>query len=110
MLRRPLHGRETVLVAGPIRLDLIERAAWRAGQRLDLLPREFQLLHYLMGRPNQVVTRAMLLENVWHYRFVPQTNLVDVHVGRLRRKIDAPGEPSMIESVRGLGFLFREAS
>ena len=62
-----------------------------------------------MRRPGQVVTRAMLLEDVWHYRFVPQTNLVDVHLGRLRRKIDVPNAPSVIESVKGVGFCFRAA-
>jgi two-component system OmpR family response regulator len=60
-----------------------------------------------MRRPNQVVTREMLLEDVWHYRFVPTTNLVDVHVGKLRRKLDAAGEASLIHSVRGIGFVFR---
>ena len=60
-----------------------------------------------MRRPGQVVTRAMLLEEIWHYRFVPQTNLVDIHVGRLRRKVDVDGIPSIIESAENLGFLFR---
>jgi len=70
-----------------------------------LLPREFQLLEYMMRREGQVLTRAMLLENVWNYRFVPQTNLVDVHIGRLRRKVDSPDDPPMILSVRGVGFM-----
>ncbi len=74
---------------------------------IEVLPREFRLLEYLMRRPGQVVTRAMLLEEVWHYRFVPQTNLVDVHLGRLRRKIDVPNAASAIESVKGVGFRFR---
>ncbi len=108
LLRRPLEIRDTVLKVGQLKLDLIERSAERNGRPIDLLPREFRLLHYLMRRPNQVVTRAMLLEDVWHYRFVPQTNLVDVHIGKLRRKIDAASEPSLIESIRGTGFLFRE--
>ena len=110
LLRRPLETRETVLRAGTLTLDLIDRAAYRAGVAIDLLPREFKLLEYLMRRPGQVVTRAMLLEDVWHYRFVPQTNLVDVHLGRLRRKIDVPGAPSCIESVKGVGFLFRDTA
>ena len=109
LLRRPLETRDTVLAVGSLRLDMIERLAFRGERRIELLPREFRLLHYLMRRPGQVVTRAMLLEDVWHYRFVPQTNLVDVHVGKLRRKIDAPGETTLIESVRGIGFVFREA-
>lgn len=108
LLRRPLETRDTQLRVGQLTLDLIEREAERSGRRIELLPREFKLLQYLMRRPNQVVTRAMLLEDVWHYRFVPQTNLVDVHIGKLRRKIDLPGEPTLIESIRGTGFLFRE--
>ncbi len=107
LLRRPAENRETVLRAGGFELDLIDRVARRGGEEIEILPREFRLLEYLMRRPGQVVTRAMLLEEVWHYRFVPQTNLVDVHVGRLRRKIDVAGAASMIESVKGSGFLFR---
>ena len=110
LLRRPAENRETVLRAGGFELDLIDRVARRAGVEIEILPREFRLLEYLMRRPGQVVTRAMLLEEVWHYRFVPQTNLVDVHVGRLRRKIDVAGAASMIESVKGSGFLFRGPS
>ena len=109
LLRRPLETRETVLRSGSFELDLIDRVARRDGVVIEILPREFRLLEYLMRRPGQVVTRAMLLEEVWHYRFVPQTNLVDVHLGRLRRKIDCPNAPSMIESVKGVGFCFRTA-
>ncbi len=72
-----------------------------------MLPREFKLLEYLMRRPDRVVTRDMMLEDVWNYRFLPQTNLVDVHIGKLRRKIDAPGEAPLIRGVRGAGFIFR---
>ena len=110
LLRRPIETRETVLRSGGFELDLIDRVARRNGEALDILPREFRLLEYLMRRPGQVVTRTMLLEDVWHYRFVPQTNLVDVHVGRLRRKIDLPDAAAMIESVKGSGFLFRGPS
>jgi two-component system OmpR family response regulator len=99
--------RETVLRVGPLEMDLIDRTVRRGERELDLLPREFKLLEYLMRRPGQLVTRDMLLEDVWHYRFLPQTNLVDVHIGRLRRKLDAPGEPPLIQSVRGAGFIFR---
>jgi two-component system OmpR family response regulator len=106
LLRRPLETRETVLRVGPVALDLIDREATRDGRPIELLPREFKLLEYLMRRPDQVVTRAMLLEDVWHYRFVPQTNLVDVHIGKLRRKVDAPGDAPLIHSVRGAGFQF----
>ena len=105
LLRRPAVTRETVLRIGPLELDLLERTARRGHRELDLLPREFQLLDYMMRREGQVVTRAMLLEQVWNYRFVPQTNLVDVHIGRLRRKLDGPDEAPMILSVRGVGFM-----
>jgi two-component system, OmpR family, response regulator len=107
LLRRPSDPRETLLRVGPLELDLIARVARRGHRELELLPREFQLLEYMMRREGQVLTRAMLLENVWNYRFVPQTNLVDVHVGRLRKKLDAAGEAPMILSVRGAGFQLR---
>lgn len=107
LLRRPIEVRETVLRVGPLEMDLIDRTVRRGDRPLDLLPREFKLLEYLMRRPGQLVTRDMLLEDVWQYRFLPQTNLVDVHIGRLRRKLDAPGEPPLIQSVRGAGFIFR---
>jgi two-component system OmpR family response regulator len=105
LLRRPATPRETVLRVGPLELDLLTRSARHGHRELDLLPREFQLLEYMMRREGQVLTRAMLLEQVWNYRFVPQTNLVDVHIGRLRRKLDAPNETPMILSVRGVGFM-----
>jgi two-component system OmpR family response regulator len=107
LLRRPSDARETVLRVGPLELDLLSRTARRGHRPLDLLPREFRLLEYMMRREGQVLTRAMLLENVWNYRFVPQTNLVDVHIGRLRRKVDGAEETPMILSVRGVGFLLR---
>ncbi len=107
LLRRPAEPRETVLRVGPLELDLLSRSARRGRRELELLPREFQLLEYMMRREGQVLTRAMLLENVWNYRFVPQTNLVDVHIGRLRRKVDCPDEPPMILSIRGAGFMLR---
>lgn len=105
LLRRPAAPRETMLRVGPLEIDLLARVAKRGHRELDLLPREFQLLDYMMRREGQVLTRAMLLEQVWNYRFVPQTNLVDVHIGRLRRKLDAPDETPMILSVRGVGFM-----
>ena len=96
-----------MLRVGPLELDLIERTAKRGDRRIDLLPREFRLLKYMMSRKEQMLTRAMLLEEVWDYKFVPQTNLVDVHMGRLRRKVDEPHEPPMIHNVRGMGFILR---
>ena len=107
LLRRPAENRDTVLRVGPLELDLIERTAKRGDRAIDLLPREFRLLEYMMRRKEQMLTRAMLLEEVWNYKFVPQTNLVDVHMGRLRRKVDEPNEPPMIHNVRGVGFILR---
>jgi two-component system OmpR family response regulator len=107
LLRRPAETRGTLLQVGPLELDLIERTAKRGQRVIDLLPREFKLLEYMMRRKDQLLTRAMLLEEVWKYKFVPQTNLVDVHMGRLRRKVDGPHEPPMIHNVRGVGFILR---
>jgi two-component system OmpR family response regulator len=107
LLRRPRETRETVLRVGDLTMDLVDRTVRRGDQPVELLPREFKLLEYLMRRPGQVVTRAMLFEDVWNYTFTPQSNLVDVHVGKLRRKIDPAGGKTMIESVVGSGFILR---
>src|SRR5713226_2646993 len=107
LLRRPAESRETTLRVGPLELDLIERTAKRGDRVIDLLPREFRLLEYMMQRSDQLLTRAMLLEEVWNYKFIPATNLVDVHMGRLRHKVDGPGEAPMIHNVRGSGFILR---
>ena len=107
LLRRPADTPETVLRVGSLELDRLERTAKRGDRTIDLLPREFRLLEYMMRREGQLLTRAMLFEEVWNYKFVPQSNLVDVHMGRLRRKIDQSGEPPMIYSVRGEGFVLR---
>jgi two-component system OmpR family response regulator len=107
LLRRPAESRETQLRVGALELDLIERTAKRGDRVIDLLPREFRLLEYMMQRSDQLLTRAMLLEEVWNYKFVPATNLVDVHMGRLRHKVDGPGEAPMIHNVRGAGFILR---
>jgi two-component system OmpR family response regulator len=107
LLRRPAESRETTLRVGPLEVDLMKRTAKRGSRSIDLLPREFRLLEYMMRRKEQTLTRAMLLEEVWNYKFVPQTNLVDVHMGRLRRKVDAPQEAPMIHNVRGVGFILR---
>jgi two-component system OmpR family response regulator len=110
LLRRPTESRETTLRVGPLELDLIERTARRGDRVIDLLPREFRLLEYMMHRSDQLLTRAMLLEEVWNYKFVPATNLVDVHMGRLRHKVDGPDETPIIHNVRGAGFILRAAS
>jgi len=107
LLRRPSDVRETVLRVGPLELDLIDRVARRKTREIELLPREFKLLEYMMRRPSRVVTRDMLLERVWNYTNAPHTNLVDVHIGKLRRKIDADGEMPLLYNVRGVGFILR---
>ena len=107
LLRRPAESRETILRVGQLELDLIERTAKRGERSIDLLPREFRLLEYMMRRSDQLLTRAMLLEEVWNYKFVPTTNLIDVHMGRVRHKVDAAGEAPMIHNVRGAGFILR---
>jgi two-component system OmpR family response regulator len=110
LLRRPVETRETMLRVGPLEIDLIERSARRGDRVIELLPREFRLLEYMMQRSDQLLTRAMLLEEVWNYKFVPATNLVDVHMGRLRHKIDGPNDMPMIHNVRGAGFILRAPS
>ena len=96
---------ETVLRVGPLELDLIDRTAKRGGRPIDLRPREFQLLKYMMQRSDTFLTRATFFKEVWHYKFIPETNLVDVHMGRLRRKVDGSNEAPMIRCVRGKGFV-----
>src|SRR3979411_3046187 len=95
---------ETVLRAGPLELDLIDRTARRGNRPIDLRPREFQLLKYMMQRSDQVLTCENLIKDVWHFKFVPETTRVNVHMGRLRSKVDGPNEPPMIRNVRGEGF------
>jgi two-component system, OmpR family, response regulator len=101
------EGPVTRLQVGDLELDLPSREAKRAGQKLDLLPREFRLLEYLMRHANQAVTRTMLLEGVWDYNFDPKTNVIDGHVARLRRKVDKPFPSALIHTVRGVGFMLR---
>jgi two-component system, OmpR family, response regulator len=107
LLRRPADFSAKVLRVGALELDLLERRATRGGRQIELLPREFRLLEYMMRHCEQLLTRGMLFEEVWKYKFVPDSNLVDVHMGRLRRKIDASGDPPMISNVRGEGFVLR---
>jgi two-component system OmpR family response regulator len=103
--RRTADSRPSVLRVGSLTMDLIERVAHRADRDLDLRPREFELLEYFMRHPNQVITRAMLLTDVWKFKTLPQTNVVDVYIGKLRHKIDGPGEVTLIETVRAAGFM-----
>mgnify|MGYP001822093585 CR=1 FL=1 len=95
---------DTHLKAGGLELDFLTRQVTADGSPIDLQPREFQLLNYLMRHAGQVVTRTMLLENVWEYTFDPQTNVVDVHISRLRKKLDPTGTRRPIETVRGAGY------
>jgi DNA-binding response OmpR family regulator len=104
-VRSPAERRETMLRVGSLELDLINRTAKRGDRPIDLLPSEFRLLKYMMQRGGQLLTRAKLFQDVWHYKFLPETNLVDVHMGRLRRKVNGPNEAPMIRTVRGVGFI-----
>ncbi len=97
----------TKLVVEDLELDLLSRQVRRAGQKIDMQPREFRLLEYLMRHAGQVVTRTMLLEGVWDYHFDPQTNVIDVHVSRLRQKIDKPFPIPLIQTVRNAGYMLR---
>jgi DNA-binding response OmpR family regulator len=93
------------LVVGELSLDLLRREVVRAGQRIDLQPREFALLEYLMRRVGQVVSKTMIMENIWDYAFDPQTNVVEVLISRLRRKIDQDFANKMIHTIRGVGYV-----
>jgi len=100
-----LHEPETLLKVGDLELNLLARTATRSGTAIDLQPREFRLLEYLMRHVGQVVTRTMLLEKVWDYNFDPQTNVIDVHVSRLRAKIDKGFDTPLIQTIRGAGYM-----
>jgi len=100
----PVSHDETTLKVQDLTLDLMTRTATRGTRQIELQPREFQILEYLMRTAGRIVTRTMLLENVWDYHFDPQTNVIDVHISRLRKKIDAPGETPLIQTVRGAGY------
>jgi two-component system OmpR family response regulator len=107
LLRRLGDVSTTNLSVGEFEIDLIDQVVLRRGVRLDLLPREFKLLEYFLRHPDRVVTRAMLLKDVWGYEFEIETNVVDIQISNLRRKIDEHGLPSRIANVRGLGFMLR---
>ncbi|MEM7196283.1 MAG: response regulator transcription factor [Pseudomonadota bacterium] len=107
--RSTAETQETVLRVGELSMDLLGREVKRGDVTIDLQPREFRLLEYLMRHSNQVVTRTMLLENVWDYNFDPQTNVIDVHISRLRGKIDKNFDAPLLNTVRGAGYILREA-
>jgi two-component system OmpR family response regulator len=100
----------TSLKAGDLEMNLLTRKVTRAGQKIDLQPREFRLLEYLMRHAGQVVTRTMLLEKVWDYHFDPQTNVIDVHISRLRAKIDKEFDTPLLQTIRGAGYMLRETA
>ncbi len=102
--RRETGSVQTVLRVGDLEMDLLGREVRRAGREIDLQPREFQLLEFLMRNAGASVTRTMLLEKVWEYHFDPQTNVIDVHISRLRSKIDKGFEHAMLQTVRGAGY------
>lgn len=102
--RRDPEAVRTKLVVGDLEMDLLARKVVRGGEEILLQPREFRLLEFLMKHSGQVVTRTMLLEKVWDYHFDPQTNVIDVHISRLRSKIDKPFEDALLHTVRGAGY------
>jgi two-component system, OmpR family, response regulator len=105
--RRPRNSTEdTVLRSGALELDLVRRRVTHGKRELELQPTEFRVLEFMMRHAGQVLTRTMIFEAVWGCRFDPGTNLIDVHVGRLRKKVDMPGERPMIRTIRGSGYLF----
>jgi two-component system OmpR family response regulator len=101
---RPAGAPESQLAVADLEMDLLKRHVTRAGRRIELKPREFKILEVLMRHAGQVVTRTMLLESVWDYQFDPQTNVVDVHISRIRQKIDAGFERPLLHTVRGAGY------
>lgn len=106
---RSVAATETVLSVGDLELDLLARKAKRQGKTLDLQSREFKLLEFLLRHKGRVVTRTMLLEHVWDYHFDPQTNVIDVHISRLRSKVDKGFETQLIRTVRGAGYTIEES-
>ena len=106
LVRRTQTGAETAtaLVVEDLRMDLLARRVTRAGKVISLQPRAFKLLEYLMRHAGQVVTRTLLIENVWEYHFDPQTNVIDVHISKLRQKIDSGFDPPLLHTIRGVGF------
>lgn len=105
--RGTVGGEQTRLVVGDLEMDLLARTVRRAGHEIDLKPREFALLEYLMRHAGRVITRTMLLEQVWDYHFDPQTNVIDVHISRLRQKIDRGFDTELLQTVRGAGYTLR---
>nr|WP_199331077.1 response regulator transcription factor [Calothrix sp. FACHB-1219] len=108
VVRRSVGDRQNILTVGPIKLDRIAREVTCNQKAIELTSREFNLLEYLMRSPGRVFTRTQILEHIWGYDFNPNTNVVDVCIQRIRKKIDPSDEPSWIESIRGVGYRFRK--
>lgn len=108
LVRRGTDVKPPVLRLGNLTLDTMARVAERGGRRIDLTTREFRLLEYLLRSTGRVCSRMMIIENVWDYSFDPGSNLVDVYVGKLRAKLDGDGEPRLLHSVRGVGYIMKE--
>ena len=104
MRRPPLNDVKTLLSVADLRMDLLKREVKRAGKRIELQPQEFRLLEYLLRNQGRVVTRTMLLENVWEFHFDPQTNLIDAQMSKLRNKIDKGFDRPLIHTIRGAGY------
>jgi two-component system, OmpR family, response regulator len=107
MRRPPVNDVKTTLRVGELEIDLLKRFVTRAGKAIDLQPQEFKLLEYLMRSDGRIVTRTMLLENVWDFHFDPQTSVVETHISRLRAKIDKGFETEMLKTMRGVGYTLR---
>ncbi|MFT3673672.1 response regulator transcription factor [Aestuariivirga sp.] len=105
--RPPINGVKTVLQVGDLEMNLIRRTVTRAGKTIELQPQEFRLLEYLMRSDGRVVTRSMLLENVWDFHFDPQTSIVETHISRLRGKIDRGFGQDLLKTIRGAGYCLR---
>ncbi len=106
--RKGAPEQDMVYRVGDLELDRLSHTVRRGGKELLLQPREFRLLEYLMKNAGQVVTRTMLLEHVWDYHFDPQTNVIDVHISRLRGKIEKPGSPALLKTIRGAGYMIKD--
>ena len=110
LLRRSrAQPRQTILTVQDLEMDLVTRQVRRGGREIALLPTEFKLLEFMMRNSGQVLTRTMIFEAIWNYHFDPGTNLIDVHLGRLRKKVDLPGQPPLIRTIRGSGYAIHAA-
>ena len=109
LLRRPPLQLGNILTMNDLEMDVAQRQVRRAGKRIELSPREFSLLEFLLRHPNQVLTRTQIVEHVWNFDFYSDTNVVDVYIGYLRRKIDHEFAPALIQTIRGVGYWLSEA-